>query len=368
MGTVTALVRAPLESPGFAAMSSQLNPNVDVSKILIRPIASELDVPILAGLADTALRPDSFYEFRTRYGAQSVYSGNEQKLTNAIRDTTGRYFLFKAVLAPDPDPGPDIGPEFEAQVQPEGEERRGQEISASASATATGETIVGWALWRMGYLETPKMDPFAPKKTPDSNSGASLETDVTNVAISDSSDRAEAAGVQPSSKTTDDVGAERPPPSKPYYSNPDDEVARKLSNLYIRTIRGKRHICKSIPRWSVVFRAPSAFPVSNHLRPLLSSHCKGALTKSTSTSDLHCLVVHPSYQRLGIGQRLLDWGIETADRENIVAFLNSRPAGSRLYEKNGWKVVGTTEFDAPDDDLYVAPAVSMLRLPRRTGG
>jgi len=83
--------------------------------------------------------------------------------------------------------------------------------------------------------------------------------------------------------------------------------------------------------------------------------------------DLHRLIVDPSYQRQGIGQNLLNWGVEVADRENLVSWLFSRPAGSRLYEKNGWKAIQTTEFEIPDDDLQVAPIVSMLRLPRSRG-
>jgi GNAT superfamily N-acetyltransferase len=79
--------------------------------------------------------------------------------------------------------------------------------------------------------------------------------------------------------------------------------------------------------------------------------------------------VHPSYQRQGIGQRLLDWGVETAERENVVSWLFARPAGSRLYERNGWRPIQTTDVDVPEDDedLHVAPIVSMLRVPRGRG-
>ena len=84
--------------------------------------------------------------------------------------------------------------------------------------------------------------------------------------------------------------------------------------------------------------------------------------------DLHRLMVNPNYQRQGIGQKLLDWGIETADKENIVAWLFCRPAGYKLYERNGWKVVLSIEVDVPDDDLEVAPVLAMLRLPARRAG
>lgn len=81
---------------------------------------------------------------------------------------------------------------------------------------------------------------------------------------------------------------------------------------------------------------------------------------------MHRLIVHPEYQRQGIGQKLLDWGVETADRENVVTWLFSRPAGSKLYEKNGWRTHCVIEVDTPDEDLEVAPLVGMQRLPRQT--
>ena len=74
-------------------------------------------------------------------------------------------------------------------------------------------------------------------------------------------------------------------------------------------------------------------------------------------------MVDPRFQRQGIGQKLLDWGIETSDRENIVAWLFCRPAGYKLYERNGWKIVQSIEVDVPDDSFEVAPVVAMLRLP-----
>lgn len=82
-----------------------------------------------------------------------------------------------------------------------------------------------------------------------------------------------------------------------------------------------------------------------------------------TSADLHRLVVDPSYQRQGIGQKLLNWGIEIADKENIVAYLNCRPAGYKLYERNGWKVVSSIEVEIPDEDLKVPPVLAMLRSP-----
>ncbi|EXJ81556.1 hypothetical protein A1O1_07620 [Capronia coronata CBS 617.96] len=79
---------------------------------------------------------------------------------------------------------------------------------------------------------------------------------------------------------------------------------------------------------------------------------------------LHRLIVHPDLQRQGIGQKLLDWGIEKADQESLVAFLFARPAGSRLYERNGWKTIAVLDVEIPDPDIKMAPGLAMLRLPR----
>jgi len=64
---------------------------------------------------------------------------------------------------------------------------------------------------------------------------------------------------------------------------------------------------------------------------------------------------------------MLDWGIETADRENVVSWLFARPPGLKLYERNGWMVDTVIEFEVLDG-LHVLPHVAMLRMPRATKG
>lgn len=74
------------------------------------------------------------------------------------------------------------------------------------------------------------------------------------------------------------------------------------------------------------------------------------------------MIVDPDHQGRGIGQKLLQWGVDLADREKIVGWLWARPAAVRLFEKNGWKALDSVPIDAPG--MAVAPLVSMLRLPR----
>ncbi|KIW72808.1 hypothetical protein PV04_00980 [Phialophora macrospora] len=270
------------------------------SKIAVKPITSETDLPVCARLADIALKPDSFHEFKARYCSQNVYEETLEKITEALRDDRGRYCLLKAVVP------------ASSTLEPE--------QSTAGSGADDAEIIVGFAQWRCGYVEVPKMDPFAAREATERN--PSLETGVTNVAIAEvngQDTRNSAVSTDVDSVAAGKVENSRNTP--PFYSNPHDELARKLMNAYISTMRGKRHVY------------------------------------------LHRLFVDPSYQRQGIGQKLLNWGIETADRENLGAWLFCRPAGYKLYERNGWKVVLAIEVDAPDEDLEVPPVVAMLRLP-----
>ena len=85
----------------------------------------------------------------------------------------------------------------------------------------------------------------------------------------------------------------------------------------------------------------------------------------TKSQVLRRMIIHPAYQRQGIGQKLIEWGLETAERENVVSWLFARPAGSKLYERNGWKAWTTIEIDATVGGVEVAPTVPMLRLPQK---
>ena len=183
----------------------------------------------------------------------------------------------------------------------------------------TAEQLVGMTQWYVGYLVVPKMDPFAPKI---SESRPGDVSDVFGVASAGAT--GEASTVQMATKIE--------PGEEP---NPFDSVAKELGNSHVRAIRGKRHICTSI-----------------------FGRC---LPDVLTGPDLRRMIVHPEFQRKGIGQKLLQWGVHLADRENIVGWLFSRPAGSKLYEKNGWRAVDSIAVDVPG--MEVAPFVSMLRKP-----
>lgn len=175
-------------------------------KYIIKPVTSEADLPTLAYLSDLALRPDPYWEFRERYDTQSVYNDTLQKLTNAMRNQSGKTSLFKVVL-----------------------------ISDSAEESEK-ETVIGLSQWRLGYLNVPKVDPFAIKKNNDEPSSAAHP--LPNAVVAEPNDQGEAEGV-------DIAAAKQEPNLKPFYSDPLEEHGRKVWNSCITHIRGKKFMCKS---------------------------------------------------------------------------------------------------------------------------
>ncbi|KAJ7490597.1 hypothetical protein FB451DRAFT_1022800 [Mycena latifolia] len=65
---------------------------------------------------------------------------------------------------------------------------------------------------------------------------------------------------------------------------------------------------------------------------------------------LSLLFVDPGYQYRGIGQVLLQWGLDHADKHSppLEVYLESSDDGLRLYEKNGFEMVGWNSL--PDEN------------------
>jgi ribosomal protein S18 acetylase RimI-like enzyme len=57
------------------------------------------------------------------------------------------------------------------------------------------------------------------------------------------------------------------------------------------------------------------------------------------------LAVDPKCQRMGVGRKLLEWGLEKADGEGLECWIEASPAGKPLYEKVGWREVGFTDVE-----------------------
>ncbi|KAL4723370.1 hypothetical protein ACLX1H_009866 [Fusarium chlamydosporum] len=59
---------------------------------------------------------------------------------------------------------------------------------------------------------------------------------------------------------------------------------------------------------------------------------------------LSTIAVAKEGQRRGVGSALMKFGVERADEEGWMSYLNSSHEGKGLYEKFGFKVTGTSEF------------------------
>ncbi|KAL7412665.1 hypothetical protein BDY24DRAFT_392295 [Mrakia frigida] len=60
---------------------------------------------------------------------------------------------------------------------------------------------------------------------------------------------------------------------------------------------------------------------------------------------LSIVVIDPTLHGLGIGSKLLDWGLEQAKKDGVPCFLEASESGRPLYESRGFKVVNWCEFD-----------------------
>ncbi|KAB8527811.1 hypothetical protein FH972_025462 [Carpinus fangiana] len=55
---------------------------------------------------------------------------------------------------------------------------------------------------------------------------------------------------------------------------------------------------------------------------------------------MRVLAVHPRFQRQGVGQHLVTWGLDRARHEGVTATIDASENGSRLYRKLGFRSVG----------------------------
>ena len=167
------------------------------------------------------------------------------------------------------------------------------------------EMLVGLSEWYVGFLDIAKIDPFAEKPV----------EDARGVAETVAEEKLEERGIlEMGTFSTELDGQYRDP-------NPYVDMVRRMGNAYVGTIRGKKHVI------------------------------------------LRRLVVHPDFQRRGIGRKLMQWGLDEADRLGIVSWLFARPAGIQLYQRCGYVEVANISFDIPDGDpaIDAAPFIGMLR-------
>lgn len=62
--------------------------------------------------------------------------------------------------------------------------------------------------------------------------------------------------------------------------------------------------------------------------------------------ELELLAVCPTYQRQGLGSKLLMWGMNQAALHQMPLVVAATSTGERLYRKHGFKECGRIDFEA----------------------
>ncbi|KAF1944449.1 hypothetical protein EJ02DRAFT_371250 [Clathrospora elynae] len=60
---------------------------------------------------------------------------------------------------------------------------------------------------------------------------------------------------------------------------------------------------------------------------------------------LNTLATYPEHQGRGAARLLLDWGMKKADQEGLVSYLDASATGRPIYEKRGFRLVKSIEWD-----------------------
>jgi len=76
---------------------------------------------------------------------------------------------------------------------------------------------------------------------------------------------------------------------------------------------------------------------------------------------LRLMMVHPDYQRKGIGTSLMQWGIEQMDQLGIRGYVEASKHGRKLYEEVGYKTVREIVFEWEGSILDIN--CTMIRTP-----
>jgi Acetyltransferase (GNAT) family len=79
--------------------------------------------------------------------------------------------------------------------------------------------------------------------------------------------------------------------------------------------------------------------------PQHHQHSHRRPTPAKERWELEALYIHPQHQRHGYGSLALQWGIETARKEDVEIWVWSTQAGKRLYLNSGFEIVGRIGFE-----------------------
>lgn len=282
--------------------SHQPGPPRTTETITLKPVTSSSDVPALADINERALDGDPLKRWMALYIGRTEWESTVDAVSGALSDPS--YHVVKAVVCD-------------------------SETDSGAAGGGGKERIVGFVHWMCGYIHL---------EGGYNSAQCNLKKDIERLESGSKGERErEREDVKdPSSGLVEDLARESSRlrhDTESKEEDGDEEVrARRLErgetkyvetrNHYIGAVRGKKHMF------------------------------------------VRRLMVLPEFQGRGIGRRLMKVVTGEADRQKIVCWLFSRPAGERMYESLGFRVISVTDMDEPEDGFVCPASKGMMRLPR----
>jgi len=84
---------------------------------------------------------------------------------------------------------------------------------------------------------------------------------------------------------------------------------------------------------------------------------------------LEYLAVNPEYRRRGVGEKLVTWGIEQADKQGLDTVLEATLDGGKLYRRLGFEDAGKIEYKSVTEKYTTTrtqPDLMFMRRPARS--
>lgn len=90
-----------------------------------------------------------------------------------------------------------------------------------------------------------------------------------------------------------------------------------------------------------------------HLEAILRGVAKYFVVHGKEQLSLRMLITHPDFRRRGAGTLLCDWGQQESVKRGWILTVMASPMGRALYERLGYKLVGSERAQIPGEDEKV---------------
>lgn len=124
--------------------------------------------------------------------------------------------------------------------------------------------------------------------------------------------------------------------------------------VYERLMSDRRHGCRSSSHSNPSLSLPCSVSASSELLKItpIYLYLSDLVTQVMLTTDNVCsqkdwttLMVHPVWQRRGIGSAMIQWAMEHIRLEMMPIWPFAQPDGSALYLRHGWRDVEDIDID-----------------------